>query len=75
MWLWVATEASSKLIPVIEMGPRTLNMAMGVVQALVGTMGPGCLPIFTTDGLKLYFSALTAHFGHWEKSDEARKPI
>ena len=62
MWLWVATEAKSKLIPVIAMGPRTLDMAMGVVHALVETMRPGCLPIFTTDGLKLYFYALTAHF-------------
>ena len=76
MWLWVATEARSKLIPVIEMGPRTLDMAMGVVHALVGTMRPGCcLPIFTTDGLKLYFYALTAHFGQWKKSEDGRKPI
>ena len=70
MWLWVATEAKSKLIPVIELGPRTLDMAMGVVHALVGTMRPGCLPVFTTDGLKLYFYALTAHFGQWKKSDD-----
>jgi len=48
---------------------------MGVVHALVGTMRPGCLPIFTTDGLKLYFYALTAHFGRWKKSDEGCKPI
>jgi len=75
MWLWVATEAKSKVIPVIAMGPRTLDLAMGVVHALVETMSPGSLPIFTTDGLKLYFYALTAHFGHWEKSEEARKPI
>ena len=42
MWLWVATEATSKLIPVIELGPRTLDMAMGVVHALVETMRPDC---------------------------------
>jgi hypothetical protein len=75
MWLWVATEATSKLIPVIKMGPRTLDMAMGVVHALVCTMRPGCLPIFTTDGLKLYFYALTAHFGHWLQSDDGCKPV
>jgi hypothetical protein len=50
-------------------------MAMGVVHALVGTMAPGCLPIMTTDGLKLYFYAITAHFGQWEKSDEMKKPV
>jgi hypothetical protein len=26
---------------------------------------PFCLPLFTSDGLNLYFYALTAHFGHW----------
>jgi IS1 family transposase len=75
VWLWVATEAKSKLIPVIELGPRTLDMAMGVMHALVGTMRPSCLPIFTTDGLKLYFYALTAHFGQWKKSADEEKPI
>ncbi len=28
-------------------------------------LAPGCLPLFTSDGLNLYFYALTAHFGHW----------
>jgi hypothetical protein len=28
-------------------------------------MPSGCTPIFTSDGLRLYFYALTAHFGHW----------
>jgi IS1 family transposase len=26
---------------------------------------PFCFPLFTSDGLNLYFSALTAHFGQW----------
>jgi hypothetical protein len=30
---------------------------------------PFCLPIFTSDGLNLYFYALTAHFGHWLEAD------
>lgn len=75
MWFSVATEASNKLIPVIEIGPQTLEMAMGVVHVLVGTMIPGCLPIFTTDGLKLYFFALITHFGQWKKSQDGCKPI
>ena len=28
-------------------------------------LAPGCLPVFTSDGLNVYFYALTAHFGHW----------
>jgi IS1 family transposase len=27
------------------------------------------LPLFTSDGLNLYFYALTAHFGHWLAAD------
>jgi hypothetical protein len=26
---------------------------------------PFCLPLFNSDGLNLYFYALTAHFGQW----------
>lgn len=28
-------------------------------------LAPDCLPVFTSDGLKLYFYAITAHFGNW----------
>jgi hypothetical protein len=28
---------------------------------------PDCLPLFTSDGLNLYFYALTAHFGQWRE--------
>ena len=28
---------------------------------------PGCIPLFTSDGLNLYFYTLTAHFGHWRQ--------
>jgi len=31
-------------------------------------LAPDCLPVFTSDGLKLYFYALTAHFGNWVES-------
>ncbi len=30
-------------------------------------LAPGCLPLFTSDGLNVYFYALTAHFGHWRE--------
>jgi len=28
-------------------------------------LAPGCLPLFTSDGLNVYFYAITAHFGQW----------
>ena len=75
VWLWVAMEATTKVIPVMKLGLRTLNMAMGVVHELCESMPLGCIPIFTSDGLKLYFYALTTHFGHWALDVGIRKPL
>ncbi len=36
-----------------------------VIHSLQQLLAPGCLPLFTSDGLNLYFYALTAHFGQW----------
>ena len=33
----------------------------------------GCVPAFTSDGLRQYFYALTAHFGHWKYPDKQWK--
>jgi IS1 family transposase len=75
VWLWVAMEATTKVIPVMELGPRTLDMAMDVVHELCQRMPSGGKPIFTSDGLKLYFYALTAHFGHWALEEGMNKPM
>lgn len=75
VWLWVATEATTKIIPVIQLGPRSLDTAMTVVHGLRHSMQSNCFPVFTTDGLKLYFYALTAHFGGWLLPDSGGKPI
>jgi hypothetical protein len=40
-------------------------MAHKVIHSLRQILAPSCLPLFTSDGLNLYFYALTAHFGHW----------
>jgi Integrase core domain len=40
-------------------------MAYRVIHSLRQLLAPDCLPLFTSDGLNLYFYALTAHFGHW----------
>jgi IS1 family transposase len=75
VWLWVATEATTKIIPVMQLGPRSLDMAMAVVHSLRRSMQPDCSPVFTTDGLKLYFYGLTAHFGRWSLPDGGSKPM
>ena len=40
-------------------------MAHLLIHSLRQLLAPGCLPLFTSDGLNVYFYALTAHFGDW----------
>ncbi len=65
LWLWSALDPFTKLIPVLHLGARTQHAAHGVVHELRERLAPGCCPVFTSDGLNLYFYALTAHFGRW----------
>jgi transposase-like protein len=65
LWLWLAIDPLTKIVPVLYLGARTQAAAHATVHALHRTLAPGCLPVFTSDGLNLYFYALTAHFGQW----------
>jgi IS1 family transposase len=65
LWLWVAVDPLSKIIPVLHLGARTQDAAHRVVHDLCQRLVPGCIPVFTSDGLNHYFYALTAHFGQW----------
>jgi len=65
LWLWLAIDPCTKILPVLELGPRTQHMAHRLIHSLRESLAPGCLPLFTSDGLNLYFYALTAHFGQW----------
>jgi IS1 family transposase len=65
LWLWLAIDPLTKIIPVLHLGARTQAAAHATVHALHQRLAPGCIPVFTSDGLNLYFYALTAHFGQW----------
>jgi IS1 family transposase len=67
LWLWLAIDPLTKILPVLKFGPRTQHMAHRVIHSLRQILAPGCLPLFTSDGLNLYFYALTAHFGKWRE--------
>jgi IS1 family transposase len=71
-WLWLALDPATKLIPALALGPRTQQTASGLVHALCATLAPGCTPVVTTDGLRHYFYALTAHFGRWVAAGRRR---
>jgi hypothetical protein len=58
--VWVAFDPASKLIPALQLGPRTQDVAYALLHALSQVLAPGCLPAFTRDGLNLYFYATLA---------------
>jgi IS1 family transposase len=65
LWLWLVIDPRTKIVPVLQLGPRTQRMAHLLIHSLREMLAPGCLPLFSSDGLNLYFYALTAHFGQW----------
>ena len=73
-WLWVACDAHTKLIPAFALGTRTQGFAHQLVHEVAQRLAPGCVPVFSSDGLVFYFYALTAHFGTWvQRADERRR--
>jgi hypothetical protein len=65
VWLWLAFEPITKLIPAFHLGPRDQLVCHALVHELHTRLATDCLPVFTSDALPLYFYALTAHFGSW----------
>src|SRR5258708_780880 len=65
LWLWLAIAPCTKILPVLSLGPRTQHMAHLFIHSLRRLLAHNCLPLFTSDGLNLYFYALTAHFCQW----------
>jgi hypothetical protein len=57
LWLWLALDPRTKIVPVLQLGPRTQSMAHRVIHSLRELLAPGCMPLFTSDGLNLYFYA------------------
>jgi IS1 family transposase len=64
VYVWVALDAQTKIIPVIHIGRRKHD-AMVFVHEVWQRLAPGAPPVFATDGLWLYYYALTANFGQW----------
>jgi len=75
LWLWVVVDPLSKLIPVLHLGARTQNTAHHVVHCVRQQLAADCLSVFTSDGLNLFFSALTAHVGSWIADLGRRQPV
>jgi len=48
-------------------------MAQRVVHQVTRVLAPGCVPLFLTDGLKDYGTALLTHFGQWRQPERRQE--
>jgi len=75
LWVWTAEDALSKAWLVWYVGQRTQADAHRVVHRVVQRLAQGGVPVFSSDGLRQYFYALTAHFGQWTQPGGTRRPV
>jgi IS1 family transposase len=68
-WVWTAMDPQSKLLVVVDVGSRTLAMAQRVVHQVTQVLARDGIPLFLTDGLKDYGTALLTHFGQWMRPE------
>src|SRR5919201_4246117 len=68
-WVWTVMDPQSKLLVVVDVGSRTLAMAQRVVHQVTEMLARDCVPLFLTDGLKDYATALLTHFGYWRQPE------
>jgi transposase-like protein len=73
VWLWTAVEAKCKVLLVMHLGGRKQEDAHQFIHEIKERLNPVKLPVFTSDGLAMYFYGLTAHFGQWVWPEGARK--
>lgn len=64
-WVWAAIDPVSKLWIHVAIGDRCLAMAQQLVHHVVRRLAPDCQPLFLSDSLRDYATALLTHFGHW----------
>ena len=76
-WVWTAIDPQSKLLLAVAIGSRTQAMAQRIIHQVVQVLAPGCVPLFLTDGLKEYRTALLSHFGTWVQPErrQAKGPV
>jgi len=73
-WVWVAMDPESKLLLAIDVGERTLAMAQRLVHHVTQVLAPDCAPLFLTDGLREYLTALLTHYGQWVQPPRRQVP-
>jgi IS1 family transposase len=66
-WVWAGIDPITKLLLATVVGGRTLMYAQLLIHAIRAVLAPGVVPLFLSDQLRHYTTAILTHFGHWVK--------
>ena len=66
-WVWAGIDADSKLLLATVVGNRKLMYAQLLIHAIASALATGVVPLFLSDQLRHYTTAILTHFGHWVK--------
>jgi len=69
IWLWTAIDPLSKFWLAAVVGERDTNSAWAVVHQVVEALKEGIVPLFTTDGNRMYEQAILGHYGQWREPE------
>ena len=61
-WIWLSFASKHRIILACEIGPRNQLMADKIVEQTIKRINQENLPLFVTDGLKAYGTALKKYF-------------
>jgi IS1 family transposase len=64
-WVWAGIDPDSKLLLATVVGGRSLASAQLLIHAIALILAPGVVPLFLSDQLAPYTTAILTHFGPW----------
>ena len=64
-WVWAGIDPDSKLLLATVVGGRSLAYAQLLIHTIAWVLAPGVIPLFLSDQLAHYTTAILTHFGHW----------
>ena len=75
VWIWTGIDVQSRLLLAWVVGGRSQADANRLVHQIEDRLANDCVPAFTSDGLNLYYYAITPHWGFWVVAEGKRKPL
>ncbi len=75
VWVWTGIDVQTRLLLAWVVEGRSQKAATRLAHLVYRRLKADSIPAFTSDGLNLYFYAITPHWGSWTVVEGKRKPV